>query len=121
MDKDWVDKWKKYSHYDSIKREFLQKNIYNKDKIINKIKAEQIKSYFNYDDVNNLENYLILNEKRVYDSIKISNKSYAILNKDFINLFTISKDKNLFKPIPFKLLNNLILIQLQYENELICK
>ena len=44
-----------------------------------------------------------------------------ILNKDFINLFTITKDKNLFKPIPFKLFNNLIIIQSQYENELLCK
>ena len=121
MDKNWDNKWKKYSYYDSIKRECLEKNILDKDKIINKIKAEQTKNYLNYDDVNDLENYLAFNEKRVYDSIKASNKSYVILNKDFINLFTITKDKNLFKPIPFKLFNNLIIIQSQYENELFCK
>ena len=121
MDKNWDNKWKKYSYYDSIKRECLEKNILDKDKIINKIKAEQTKNYLNYDDVNDLENYLAFNEKRVYDSIKASNKSYVILNKDFINLFTITKDKNLFKPIPFKLFNNLIIIQSQYENELLCK
>ena len=121
VDKNWDNKWKKYSYYDSIKRECLEKNILDKDKIINKIKAEQTKNYLNYDDVNNLENYLAFNEKRIYDSIKASNKSYVILNKDFINLFTITKDKNLFKPIPFKLFNNLIIIQSQYENELLCK
>ena len=121
VDKDWVDKWKKYSYYDSIKREYLEKNILDKDKIINMIKAEQAKNYLKYDEVNDLENYLALNEKKVYDSIKVWNKSYAILKKDFINLFTITKDKNLFKPIPLQLLNNLILIQPPYEVKLYCK
>ena len=121
VDKDWVDKWKKYSYYDSIKREYLEKNILDKDKIINMIKAEQANNYLKYDEVNDLANYLALDEKKVYDSIKVWNKSYAILKLDFINLFTITKDKNLFKPIPFKLLNNLILIQPPYEVELNCK
>ena len=52
VDKDWVDKWKKYSYYDSIKREYLEKNILDKDKIINMIKAEQAKNYLKYDEVN---------------------------------------------------------------------
>ena len=100
VDKIWVDKWKKYSYYDSIKKRYLQNNIFDKNIIIKMIKEEQTKNYLNYDEINDIENYIPKNVNEVYNSIKNLNISYVILNKEFLKQFTI---KTNILPIPFYL------------------
>ena len=89
VDKVWDDKWKKYSYYDLIKSKYFEKNIYDKNSIINTIKEEQRKNYLNYDDVNDIEQYLVKDEYEANNLIKNENKSYAILNKKFLKSFKI--------------------------------
>ena len=100
VDKVWDDKWKTYSYYDIIKARCLQNNNINKDDIIKMIKEEQSKNNLNYDEVNDVENYIAKNEKEVYNSIINSNKSYVILNKKFLKEFNITTN---IQPIPFYL------------------
>ena len=108
VDKVWDDKWKKYSYYDSIKTKYLQNNIKKKATIIEEISEEQNKNNYNYDDVNDLENYLANDQKEVYDSLKNLKKSYVILRKTFIRQFNIKKSIN---PIHLKLSNQFISIE----------
>ena len=118
VDKIWDDKWKKYSYYDSIKTKCLQNNILDKNTIIKMIKEEQTKNYLNYDEVNDVENYLAKNEMEVYNSIKNLNKSYVILNKEFFKQFTI---KTNILPISFYLSFQNISIKPAGQTILYCK
>ena len=118
VDKIWDDKWKKYSYYDSIKTRYLQNNILDKNTIIKMIKEEQTKNYLNYDEVNDVENYLAKSEMEVYNSIKNFNKSYVILNKEFLKQFTI---KTNIRPIPFYLSFQNITLKPTGHNILYCK
>ena len=118
VDKEWDDKWKKYSYYDTIKTRFLINNICDKDTITKVIKEEQAKNYLNYDELNDVEKYLAKNIKEVYNSIKFSKKSYVILNQTFLKQFEI-KDK--FYPLPFFLSYQNILIKPEGEPTLNCK
>ena len=67
VDKEWDDKWKKYSYYDIIKTRYLINNISDKDTITKVIKEEQAKNYLNYDELNDVEKHLAKNIKEVYN------------------------------------------------------
>ena len=84
VNKEWVDKWKKYSKYNKIKENYLKDD--DKNKIIEKIKKEHKKSKFNYNEVNDIENYIIkdINQLESNDNL---NKSFEILNKNFLKSF----------------------------------
>ena len=84
VNKEWVEKWKKYSYYNKIKENYLKDD--DKNKIIEKIKKEHKKSKFNYNEVNDIENYIIkdINQLESNDNL---NKSFEILNKNFLKSF----------------------------------
>ena len=95
INKDWVDKWKKYSYYDYIKENYLQKKINEKNLIIKMIKEEQQKYHLNYDEINNIENFIIKEEKEI-TLPENSKKSFVLLNRKFLKQFDI---KNSISPI----------------------
>jgi hypothetical protein len=117
VDKEWDDKWKKYSYYDIIKTRYLINNISDKDTITKVIKEEQAKNYLNYDELNDVEKHLAKNIKEVYNSIKLSKKSYSILNQKFLKQFEF---KNKINPLPYSLSNQRILIKPPGESALNC-
>ena len=81
------------------------------------IKEEQAKNYLNYDELNDVEKHLAKNIKEVYNSIKLSQKSYSILNQTFLKQFEF---KNKINPLPYSLSNQRILIKPPGESELNC-
>ena len=79
VDMVWIDKWKKYSNYDSIKTKYLLKINYDKDEIKAMIKKNQENLNLNSDDANNIEEFIV----KDITSLKIEknvNKEFKILN-----------------------------------------
>ena len=101
---EWVDKWKKYSFYDYIKEKFISNNITNDNEIKNFIKLKQSESQLNYDDIYNIENFIIKDENQISEISK-TNKSYALLDKNFLNNFINTSKIN---QISFDIYNHII-------------
>ena len=88
VDKEWVDKWKAYSNYEYIKKHFLENNI-NDEELIKKGISEAIgNNNLNYDEINNIEKYIIkdINQLKLPESF---NKSYYLLDVNFLKSFPI--------------------------------
>ena len=101
VDKTWLDKWKKYSFYDKIKNELLLNKKNDKNIIIEKIIEEQKNTGLNYNEINNIENFIIKDINQL-ESEEISDKSFALINKDF--LYTLNDKINIrFLPFEFYL------------------
>ena len=101
VDKSWIDNWKEYSSYDKIKKELSINKNKSKDNIIDIIKKEQENSNINYYDIANIENYIIEDMNALY-SEENSDKSYALINQDFLYNFAPNIDKR-FLPTEFYL------------------
>jgi len=86
VEKIWVDKWKKLSNYDFIKLNYLDKNINNENKIKKLILDNLTNGNLNYDEINNVENYIIkdINHLKLPANL---NKSYILLNSNFLRAF----------------------------------
>ena len=66
VDKEWIDKWKKYSYYERIKENIYLKNINNEIEIKKFIINEMKNSYLNYDDIKaGIENFILKNENQI--------------------------------------------------------
>ena len=87
VNKEWVDKWKRYSYYDSIKTNFFEKNTTEEQAITKWIKDEQKKSPLNYDELNDIDNYIIKNENQIREILLPNKPSYILLNADFLKEF----------------------------------
>ena len=85
VDKDWVDKWKKYSFYEKFKDNYLKKK--NKEEI--HIKNYMPNIQINYDvGKNNIENSILrfpMNSEQIKE--KLTNKQYVLLNQTFLSSF----------------------------------
>ena len=101
VDKSWIDNWKKYSSYDKIKKELSINKNKSKDNMIERIKKEQENSNINYYDISNIENYIIKDMNALY-SEENSDKSYALINQDFLYNFAPNINKR-FIPTEFYL------------------
>ena len=105
LDKEWVDIWKKYSFYDSIKKNLFLKGINDETSIKNLISEENYKSNLNYDKIyKNFENNVITNENQILQ-ISSSNKSYVLVDTNFLKKFASNPN---IKPNNFNLFNHTI-------------
>jgi len=86
VDKTWVDRWKKYSYYEQIKRNYLSKNNNNEITIKNFLVENQSKNYLNYKDIDDVENYIIkdINNLKLPENNK---KPFVLLNSEFLKNF----------------------------------
>ena len=109
VDKSWVDNWKRYSYYDEIKNKYLDKKN-NNDKLIKKyIIDKQNNDNLNYNEINNVENFILKNG----DKLKLQenqNKSFILLNSDFLRQFPVKLD---ISPISFYFSYKTIKLQIQ--------
>ena len=93
IDKEWVDKWKKYSFYDLIKSKYLHKNNKYENKIKSLIKEEHEKKNLNYDEINDIEMYII-RDIRYLKAKENLNKLFTILSMEFIETFPLTTKIN---------------------------
>ena len=89
VDKEWVDKWIKYSYYETIKENIFKKNMNNAETIKNYIISEHSKQQLNYDLVNDVDVYIIKNESQMR-TLSSLNKPHALLNLKFLKQFQTS-------------------------------
>ena len=90
VNKEWVDKWKKYSNYDDIKNNLLLKNINDEIEIKNFIIKQQSQNCIDYDDIIiGIENYILSNVKNKKQIIEYPsiNQYYVILSGKFLRSF----------------------------------
>ena len=79
VNKNWVDKWKKYSYYDIIKENILLKNINDEYTIKTFIINEQVKSNLYYDESKiGIENYILKTENQILEAFS-TNQFYFML------------------------------------------
>ena len=88
VDKNWVDNWKKHSYYDYIKFNYLDKNINNEQIIKNYILDNQNNNNFNYNEIINVENFILKNINQL-ELPENQNKSFVLLNNVFLRQFPI--------------------------------
>ena len=98
VDNAWVEKWRKYSYYDSIKTKYLQNNIRDKKVITDIIKEEQRKNYYNYNELNDDIEKSTLKDKNEIILKENLDKSFAILDLNFLKQFPFNKriDQTIF-------------------------
>ena len=101
IDKEWVDNWIKFSHYEIINKEFFQKVIFSAKEIKNYLKNEQINNNI-INDLNKIndENNYIIKDINQFDGKLETNKSFVILNDKFLKLYVDNININ---PINFNL------------------
>ena len=105
LDKEWVDNWKKYSFYDIIKQNLFLKGINDRTIIKKLISEEQYKRNLNYEEMyENIDNNIISNENQILQ-IPSSNKSYVLVDTNFLKNFISNKN---IKPNNFILYNHII-------------
>ena len=85
VDKIWVDNWKKNCCYDYINQYFLN-NIADEKTIKSIIKKSYSDCKLNYNDIKYIDNYILLDIAKLKDPIN-ANKSYVILNGNFISKY----------------------------------
>ena len=105
IDKEWVDNWIKFSHYEIINKEFFQKDIFSAKEIKNYLKNEQINNNIINDlnkinDINNYINNYIIKDINKFEEELETNKSFVILNDKFLKLYVDNININ---PINFNL------------------
>ena len=93
VDMDWIDKWKKYSNYDSIKSKYLLKNNYDINKITNMVKKNQENLNLNSDEVDKIEGFIVKNVTSL-EKEENFNKSFKILDLEFIKSFHLNSKIN---------------------------
>ena len=105
----WVDKWKKYSSYEYIKIHYLDKNISDEKMVKNIINQNLVNNNLNYDELNDIEKYIIkdINQIKLSENI---NKSYFLLDVNFLKEFPI---KLKITSIPFYLSYHIVQIYSQ--------
>ena len=106
VNKKWVNKWKKYSYYNKISDKFL--NDGDKDKIIEKIKEKQKNSSLNYNEVNDIENFIIEDINQLNENLNIS---FEILNEKFLRSF------NKINIDPFNFFITYKHVEIKYQDE----
>ena len=101
VDKEWVDNWIKYSHYEAVNKEFFQTG--KKDKLeIKKLLLKEINNNNLNNDlkkINDVDKFILKDVSQLGDALK-NNKSYVILNKEFLSSYVNNVNVN---PIEFYL------------------
>ena len=93
VDNVWIEKWKRNSFYDKIKAQYPLIQSTDEQAIKNLISNELSTNTSNYDELNDIENYIIKDVNQLSNIINDQSKSYIILDKQFLNEFC--KDKNI--------------------------
>ena len=97
VNNDWVDNWKKNSFNEEIKENIILKNIKNDNFISNFIMTKQLETKSNYDGILDIKNYIIP-DNQIEEALK-TEKSYALLNENFVSQFMNIISIKLFKYI----------------------
>ena len=114
----WIDKWKQYSYYNYIRNNFLEKSLtINENVIQNGIMEEHLRNKLNYDEVNNIDNFIIKDEKQMKEIVLPNKPTYVLLNETFLKEFP----KSQITPIVFNLSNQNILKDFSNGETLVCQ
>ena len=108
VNKNWVDKWKKYSYYDNINENIINKGVNEEYAIKKFIIDEQYKTSLNYEDIKiGIENQILKNEEEI-NQLLSTDQLYVLLNSKFLRSFIINPD---IKPYEVILSHNKISIK----------
>jgi len=114
MSQNWIDNWERISNYENIKTKYLQKNITNKDDIMNGLIYYFEKNEIKYNELFSFINIRKFNKKEEIESY-LKNESLVLINDRFSSCFDIKYSDKLIKynafnnKIHFYLDNNEIL------------
>ena len=88
VEEKWVEKWKKYSNYQFIKINYLDRNISDEKIIKQAIDGNLRNANLNYDEINDIEKNIIkyINQLKLPEN---KNKSYYLLDANFLKSFPI--------------------------------
>ena len=84
VDNDWIEEWKEISFYEEIKEQYNLKQNANEQDIKNLIFEELTKEPFNYDELDDIENYILKDKNQLPNLIIYQKKSYIIVDKQFL-------------------------------------
>ena len=108
ISKTWIDNWKKYTNYDKIKENYLEKNETSHE-IINKLIYYKEKYNYNYKDLNSIEVFNFDDIEDLFNFLKTD--SLIIISYSFIHSFESINSR--YNQIIYSLNENKINIQLQ--------
>ena len=111
VDKEWVDNWIKYSHYEAVNKEFFQKGKNDKLEIKKLLLKEINNNNLNNDlkKINDVDKFILKDVNQLEDALK-NNKSYVILNKEFLSSYVNNVNVN---PIKFYLSYQSIIVEIK--------
>jgi len=89
LSKIWIDKWKKCSNYEYIKDKYLQKDLYNKEDVMNDLIYYLEENKINCNELPNSKYIKKFSKKEELESY-LKNDSLVLINSDF--LFCFYKD-----------------------------
>ena len=93
IDKIWIEKWKKHSFYDKIKEQYTLNQSIDEQTIKNLIYKELSTNSSNYEELNDIESYILKDINQLSNLILHQKKSYIMINHKF--LIEFCKDKNI--------------------------
>ena len=93
IDKIWIEKWEKHSFYDKIKEQYTLNQSIDEQTIKNLIYKELSTNSSNYEELNDIESYILKDINQLSNLIIYHKKSYIIINQKF--LIEFCKDKNI--------------------------
>ena len=86
VSKNWIDKWKNFSNYENIKCNYLQKNLNNKEDIMNDFIYYLEKNNTNYNEMPLSLSLMNFNKKEEFESF-LENDSLVLINSEFALCF----------------------------------
>ena len=117
ISKNWIDKWKEISYYENIKTHYLQKNLNNKNEIINCLIYYFEKNNINYSKLFESINILKFNKKEDFESY-LRNDSLILIEPIFFSCFNNVNNDNSGKKTQYNVFNNNINIYLDNNEKL---
>ena len=109
VDNDWIEEWKEISFYEEIKEQYNLKQNANEQDIKNLIFEELTKDPFNYDELDDIENYILKDKNQLPNLIIYQKKSYIIVDKQFLIEFYDDTEIDFSQFNPIKLIMNSLL------------
>ena len=86
VDRNWVDKWKQCVNYENIKMKYLKNDEIDRNLLQNTVLDELKKNNSNYDGLSDVKQSIIKELNQLETNPRL-NKSFVLLNKDFLNSF----------------------------------
>ena len=117
ISKNWIDKWKEISYYENIKTHYLQKNINNKNEIINSLIYYLEKNNINYSKLFESINILKFNKKEDFESY-LRKDTLILIDPKLFSCFYNANNDNSGKKTQYNAFNNNINIYLDNNEKL---